>query len=94
MIGVGLKTLARAPIPKLPARYSPIPTPTPQKEIYTSKKISLKVTFSIYQKNQGLFFKGKKIKSKQKIEIILAQTDDGPLKWTNDSYSIQKHAKF
>ena len=26
--------------------------------------------------------------------IILAQNDDGPLKWTNGPYPIQMHANF
>ena len=51
-IGVGLKILARTPIPKLPTSYSPMPTPPPSKEIYTFLKMFPKSKVFNYQKNQ------------------------------------------
>ena len=51
-IGVGLKILARTPIPKLPTSYSPMPTPPPPKEINTFLKMFPKSKVFNYQKNQ------------------------------------------
>ena len=57
-IGVGLKILARTPIPKLPKSFSPMPTPPPPKEMFPKSKV-----FN-YHKNQGLFIFRKKDKAK------------------------------
>ena len=56
MIQVGLKILARTPIPKLPTSYSPLgPHPSPKRDLYFSKKMFFKRKDFYYHRNQGLF---------------------------------------
>ena len=96
-IGVGLKILACTPIPKLPTSYYPMPTLPPPKEIYTFLKMFPISKVFKYQKNQWLFIKEKKIKFSKQNQIILAQNDDGPLKWANDPYipfKVMQISKF
>ena len=85
-IGFGLKILAPTPIPNYPQVTPPRPHPPPQKRFIPFLKYSLNV---FIKESRVIIFREKDKIKLTKPEIILAQNDDGPLKWDNDLYLIQ-----